>query len=190
MLTLPYRVRGSTPLIKDPIALLSAEWLEEVYGARVVVMVRHPAAFVGSLKVKNWTFPFEDLLNQDEAMRDHFDPHKEKILQFTQTDKDIVDQASFIWKLLYSVVSKYQERHPEWTFVRHEDAVRDPIPHFRRVYEQLGLTFADKVKNKIDKKTDPSVIRNWKKRLTKEEIDRVRRKTEPVASIFYTSNEW
>lgn len=190
MITLPHRVRGSTPLIKDPIALLSAEWLEEVYEARVVVMVRHPAAFVGSLKVKNWTFPFEDLLNQSDAMRNHFGPYRRKVLQYAQTDKDIVDQASFLWKLLYSVVSQYQESHPEWTFVRHEDIVQDPIPYFRRIYKMLGLNFTSEIKNKIEKKTDPSTIRNWKKRLTEEEINRVRKKTEPVASTFYASTEW
>ena len=37
------------PVVKDPIALLSAEWLAERFGMDVVVLVRHPAGFAASL---------------------------------------------------------------------------------------------------------------------------------------------
>jgi hypothetical protein len=44
-----WRGNGSRPLVKDPIALLSAEWLAETFGMDVVVLIRHPAAFAASL---------------------------------------------------------------------------------------------------------------------------------------------
>src|SRR5690606_16487469 len=42
------------PLYKDPIAFMSAEWFYENMDAYIVISVRHPAAFVASLKVKYW----------------------------------------------------------------------------------------------------------------------------------------
>lgn len=45
------------PLVKDPIALFSAEWMAEKFEMNVIVCIRHPAAFVGSLKVANWKYP-------------------------------------------------------------------------------------------------------------------------------------
>ncbi len=41
---------GARPLLKDPIAVLSAPWLERTFGMQVVFSVRHPAAFAASLK--------------------------------------------------------------------------------------------------------------------------------------------
>jgi hypothetical protein len=185
-----HQVTEATPLIKDPIALLSAEWLEEVWGSTNVVMIRHPAAFAGSLKVKDWTFPFEDLLHQPEAMSDLFEPYRQEIQHFAETDQHIVKQAALLWTLLYSVVRKYQERHPEWIFLRHEDVVRNPVSVFGRLYHNFGFEFTDEIRKHVEEKTDPSVLRNWKDRLTKEEITEVRECTEPVTSDFYADDEW
>ena len=59
------RMHGKRPLMKDPIALLSAEWLAEEFDMDVIIMIRHPAAFVGSLKRTGWNFPFHDLVCQN-----------------------------------------------------------------------------------------------------------------------------
>src|SRR5205085_10560791 len=48
------RLRHATPLLKDPIALFSAEWLASRFDMNVIVMIRHPAAFASSLRRLNW----------------------------------------------------------------------------------------------------------------------------------------
>jgi hypothetical protein len=45
-----HRRRGSRSSLKDPLALLSAEWLAERFGAVVLIVIRHPAAFVSSIQ--------------------------------------------------------------------------------------------------------------------------------------------
>ena len=71
-----------TPLLKDPIAFFSAEWLERTFGMRVIVTVRHPGAFAASLKRKNWSFDFNRFLEQPSLMRDHLEPYREEIASF------------------------------------------------------------------------------------------------------------
>jgi hypothetical protein len=51
---LRYRLGAYRPLMKDPIAFFSAEWLARTFGMDVVVLVRHPAALAGSLKRLDW----------------------------------------------------------------------------------------------------------------------------------------
>ena len=46
------------PIMKDPIAVLSAEWLAQVFNMDVICLIRHPAAFVYSLAKANWDFNF------------------------------------------------------------------------------------------------------------------------------------
>src|SRR5262249_14420834 len=52
------RLTGARPLMKDPIALLSAEWLVETFDMDAVVLIRHPAAFAASLKRLGWKHSF------------------------------------------------------------------------------------------------------------------------------------
>ena len=49
-------------LLKDPICVFSAEWVEKEFNSDVVIIIRHPAAFVASLKVKNWEHDFNEFL--------------------------------------------------------------------------------------------------------------------------------
>ena len=55
-------------LFKDPIALLSAEWLVREYQAQVVVLIRHPAAYVNSIKRVNWDMSLDEFLPQSEFL--------------------------------------------------------------------------------------------------------------------------
>lgn len=199
------RWRGRSVLLKDPIALLSAEWLAEQFNLSVLVMIRHPAAFAGSLKVKGWSHPFEDFLAQPALMEEYFATYAEDIELFAAEEQDVVGQAALLWTLLYAVVLKYQERHPEWTFLRHEDVAREPIQTFRELYGHYNLTFTEDIQRQIEEYSNPSgsvssdepirrdsqsVVRNWTERLTPGEVERIRDRTEPIASKFYEDSEW
>ncbi len=48
------------PLVKDPIALLSAEWLAERFSMDVVVTIRHPAAFAASVLRLGWSSSLDE----------------------------------------------------------------------------------------------------------------------------------
>jgi hypothetical protein len=200
-------MRGQRLLIKDPFAVFSTPWFAKRLNCKVVITVRHPAAFASSLKRLNWPFDFQDLLNQPLLMRDHLEPHREE-MQAIQPD-DIIGQAALLWKLIYRSIHATRERNPDFIIVRHEDLSRDPVPAYRDLYEALGLEFTPRVEKiilhssssenpaelsrkkvhgvKLDSRAN---LDNWKKRLTVEEIDRVRKITQGVSSLYYSSEEW
>ncbi len=99
-------------LVKDPIAVLSAEWLADQYDMEVVVLIKHPAGFVASAKTRNYDFPFEHLLDQQELMERYLFPYENEIKEFIREKKDAVTQAILLWKLIYHVVHIFQGKYP------------------------------------------------------------------------------
>lgn len=203
-----HRQAGDRALLKDPLALLSAEWLAQRLDTAVIVVIRHPAAFVSSVKRFNWRSPLAELLQQPLLLRDYLHPFAAEIASFAQETHAVVAQAAVFWKMLYHVVGCYQEAHDDWCFVRHEDLSREPQAGFARLYAFLGLPFTEQVRAQIGAfsgRHNPADIGaqtgvaqidsraniwRWKERLTEEEIATVRRLTQPVAGQFYGNGDW
>jgi hypothetical protein len=205
------RLRGSRPLIKDPIALFSAEWLARTFDADVVVLIRHPAAFASSLKKLGWRHPFEDFLAQGRLMQTALARFEPEVREMAQGQHEILDEAVLLWRMAHSAILGYRERHPAWLFLRHEDLSRDPESGFARLYQRLGLEFTPGVRQAVAEFTrhgnpvDPAApvgsesalrrdsrasIDSWRTRLKPEEIERIRERVEDVSRNFYSSDEW
>ena len=169
------RREHARPLVKDPIALLSAEWLAERFGMDVVVTIRHPAAFAASVLRLGWL--------------------------------DSLDDAGREWQRLYATVDGYRDRHPDWEFVRHEDASREPLETFERLYERLGLELTPRARHEIAGHSAPSnpaqprsrhavrahsaaVAEGWRSFLTPDEAARLREATREVWPRFYSDEDW
>ena len=45
-----YRIHNCRPLLKDPIALMSAGWLQHTFNMQVLVLIRNPFAFCASIR--------------------------------------------------------------------------------------------------------------------------------------------
>lgn len=203
-----HRWTAARPLMKDPIALFSAEWLADTFDLDVIVLIRHPAAFAGSLKRLNWTHDFNHFLRQPLLMRDHLHPFAEEIEAFASKDQDILDQAALLWKIMHHQIQGYQTRRPDWVFIRHEDLSRDPIGGFAHLFERFGLEMTPQVRTHIEgttrapagevpdgtihhlQRNSKANIFRWKDRLTPEEITRIRTAVGPVSDAFYTKADW
>jgi hypothetical protein len=200
-------IHGERTLLKDPFAVFSMPWFAERLNCQVVVTVRHPAAFASSLKRLNWSFNFRDLLDQPLLMRDHLEPDRAEMESMPADD--ILGQASLLWRMIYRVVHRDYELNPAFKVVRHEDLSLEPVSGFRTLYQSLGLEFtphaektvlnssssenpAELSKNKTHsvKLDSRANMDNWKKRLTVDEIKRIRLLTEDVASLFYSDVKW
>jgi len=200
-------MRGQRVLMKDPFAVLSTEWFAKCLKCKVVIAVRHPAAFVSSLKRLNWPFDFHDLLDQPLLMRDFLEPYRGQI-EAANAD-DVIGQSALLWKLIYRTVHTTVERNPGFIAVRHEDLSLDPVNGYRKLYETLGLDFTSRIEKIIqnssssDNPVEPSRkniysvkldsrsnIDNWKKRLTTDEIKRIHELTDDVSQLFYPDIEW
>ncbi|PSO44865.1 hypothetical protein BRC21_00800 [Candidatus Saccharibacteria bacterium SW_7_54_9] len=182
------RWRERRPLMKDPLALLSAEWLHETFDMEVVILVRHPAAFAGSLKKGQSTFPFEDLLEQEKLMSSYLASYRSQIESMIEGESTVVQQAALLWRCLYHVVSEYRAQYPSWHIVRYEGLVAEPRRRFRALYRQLELPWSSKTGNTIEGRTKGK--RRWQDRLTPLEIDYVRRTTRDVWRKFYETETW
>lgn len=190
------------PLLKDPIAIMSAEWIHQTYHADVVVTIRHPAAFVASLKVKNWQFDFNNLLKQQDLM-DNILYEFENVIRFYVSHKqDIINQGILLWNIIYTVVlgyiSKYADR---WLFVKHEELSIAPLRGFEQIFKYLDLPFTEKVQCEIILSTtsvdNEQLRRNskanifaWKERLNNDEINRIKEGTLPLWKEFYCKEDW
>ncbi len=200
-------MRGQRVLMKDPFAVFSTEWFAKCLNCKVVIAVRHPAAFVSSLKRLNWPFDFQDLLDQPLLMHDFLEPYRGQI-EAAKTD-DVIGQSALLWKLIYRVIHTVVERNPGFIAVRHEDLSLDPVNGFRKLYETLGLDFTSRIEKTIqnssssDNPVEPSRkniysvkldsrsnIDNWKKRLATDEIRRIHELTDDVSQLFYPDMEW
>lgn len=101
-----HRFHNARPLVKDPIAFFSSGWLAETFDMNVVVLIRHPAAFAGSLKKLNWCHDFSHFLKQPLLMRDHLSPFEDEIREYADHRKNIIDQAILLWKIFHATIIK------------------------------------------------------------------------------------
>lgn len=203
------RKHHQCPLLKDPFAVFSIPWFNQTLGCQVVVTVRHPAAFASSLKRLNWPFDFTHLLSQSQLMQDWLEPYRPQMQALVEQPQDIIGQASLLWSMVYHVVQAYRQQVPDILVVRHEDLSIDPIGGFMQLYDQLGLHFTQDAREMIigfSSSTNPKElskkkvhavqldsranINNWKHRLQKDEIDRIREFTSRVASVYYPEGSW
>src|SRR4029079_14970877 len=87
-----WRRNGRRPLMKDPIALLSAEWLAATFDMDVVVLIRHPAAFAASLKRLGWKHSFATFI-QEGRVPEVVRPYEAEIRQQAERPGEILAQA-------------------------------------------------------------------------------------------------
>jgi hypothetical protein len=203
------RVLGKSPLLKDPFAVFSAEWFAQKLGCQVVITLRHPAAFASSLKWLGWTFNFQHLLDQPLLMRDWLDPFRPEMEQAQASPDDLIFRASLLWRLVYHVVHKYQERGHPFHVVRHLDLSLDPVQEYKSLYEEIGIPFTSTAERRIRKASSAenpaelsenavhsikmdsrASLKNWQKRLTHDEINRIRDLTGDVAAHYYSEQDW
>ena len=198
---------GRRALLKDPFAVFSAAWFARKLNFKVVISVRHPLAFASSLKRLNWSFDFQDLLNQPLLMRDYLEPYRSQMESIKS--EDIIGQSALLWRIIYQTVHSTLSSNSDFIIIRHEDLSRAPGNGFRNLYTSLGLDYTHHVEKAImdssssenpmelsrkkvhDIRLDSYAnMANWKKRLTEDEIKQVREVSEEASQLFYTDAEW
>lgn len=194
------------PLMKDPVAVFSTEWLAQTFNMDVICLIRHPAAFVTSLIKAKWPADFAPLLMQTELMEDFLYPFRS---QMEQPPDLFVERAALMWTVIYYVLSIYIDRHEDWLIMRLEDLANDPVPGFAHIFNYLELPYSRRIQHCIKEHSDPNnrveapegntweIRRNsraaqkvWCQKLKPEEIDAIRCMAEPVSSRFYSDVDW
>jgi hypothetical protein len=203
------RVFHQRPLLKDPFAVFSAIWFAQRLGCSVVVVVRHPGAFVSSLTRLGWNFDFEDLLAQPLLLRDWLGYYRAEMERLSRSPQDVIVQGCTLWRMIYGSVLLMVQQEPKVRIVRHEDLSIDPILGYRQLYTSLGLEFTQPVEKAIidsSKEQNPKEqskhsvhsvrldsranLGNWRRRLSDQEIKHVHQITADVADRFYPDESW
>jgi hypothetical protein len=170
-------------------------------------MIRHPAAFAVSIRRRNWRHRFADFLDQPLLMRDFLAPHEPELRAAAAHRPDILDEAILLWNVLYSAVATFQERHPDWIFIRHEDVAASPVERYRDLYDGLGLGWTPAVEGLVRETSSASnpdearradairrasaaQVRAWTSQLSAEEAAHVRRGTDPLWRRYYGDGDW
>ncbi len=202
-------INHARPLLKDPIAFFSTEWLARRFNMDVVILIRHPAAFVSSIKRMNWQHDFANFLDQTLLIRDLLSPFEEEIREYKKNKHDIIDEGILLWKMFYYVVNRFRTNHKDFIFLRHEDLSRRPVEEFRNLFDRLNIEFTEKISKTIMQYSDSrnpsearegvphqlkrnslSNIKNWKNRLSKSEIERIKKGVQNISNLFYGEEDW
>lgn len=203
------RTAGARPLLKDPIAIFSVEWLVRRFAAQPIVLIRHPAAFAASLMRVNWHHPFDHFLLQPALMEHHLMPFASEIERMAGSSCSILEQSTLLWQIIYARVAAYQREHADWLFLRHEDISSAPEEQFAEVFQRLDLEYGEDVRAVVRRYSASSrpresargrravVLRNstenvqtWRRDLSDVDVAYIRHRVEPLASLFYSSDEW
>ncbi|WP_274364312.1 sulfotransferase [Paenibacillus thermotolerans] len=197
-------------LIKDPIACLSSKYLHETFNMEIIVTIRHPLGFVSSLKRLGWNFNFRNLLDQHDLLKDHLEEFEEELARINHyKNASIIEQGTLLWLCIYKILFRYAEEHENIIIVKHEDLSNQPVETFRMLYEKLGMNFNEKIERKIIKLTNENnpvkaknnqthqlrrdskkLVKEWKNRLTVEEINHIKSKTYELSKKYYDDQTW
>lgn len=203
------RVRKDRVIVKDPIAVMSADWLSSALGWRVVQCMRHPAAFVSSIKRLNWSFDFQDWLDQPRLMDDLLAPFRAEVERAAASSLDLIDQGVLQWRALAHVVDRHLSMNPTAIAVRHEVIAAAPERHLPVVFADLGLTWNAGVERRLESMTSTGsrgevpiaqamsvhrvasdTIQTWTSRLSTEDVRRIRGGVDDIVERFYPSASW
>ena len=168
-----------TLLLKDPFLIRVGSVLAEAFDAKGVILVRHPAALINSLKRMEWTLPDLDGLEPGPAQAD-------PKLQFA------FDVGRF-WSTLYAeVVTQLAETPDHLRLVRHEDMCVEPIQIGEEIMTHLGIPANEKAQEFLRVSTSGSagemsgtqlhnmhrdarkLVFSWRESLSPAEIEAVR----------------
>lgn len=193
-------------LLKDPFACLASEYLHRHFGVSVIVLMRHPAAFVTSMLRLGHPSHLTDLLDQPALVEHHLQDVRRNV---STNDLTMVEQLATVWLCLYGVLQTFSARNPGMILLRHEDLSVDPEDVISSLYCQLDLPFTSKIRQTVrehtrsDNPVDPTanqphvLKRNsqenavrWKGILSGKDVDTIRGITSPIARDYYADDSW
>lgn len=180
---------NSIPLIKDPIAIMSAEYIYKEYSAKIIISIRHPAAIISSYVKHNYNHPFYHFLKQEELMSDKLSSFTKKIHHFSEEKQEVIDQGILLYNIIYSVIKEYQKKHKDWLFVKYEDITGNPIESFKKIFAYLDLDYNQTDLYEIEKETYYNP-KPYQDRLTEKEINYIKENTKGIWDDFYSTEEW
>lgn len=137
-------------VIKDPFLSLSAQYLVRRHRFQVVFAVKHPAAFLLSLRRVGWdrSVPLDDLVAQrviDAAQRD--------------AARDPVSQAALLWNVVNRHALATARALPKNVSIwSHERFCADPDREMKQLTRALRISYSDTIRAEVAQATRGEVV--------------------------------
>lgn len=144
--------------------------------------------------------PIEEMLGQKALVEDHLGPYV-SVMKKAKTPFEIYGA---VWGARNRVIADLLPHYPQWMTLFYEEICEDPIDRFHGLFDHLGLSWSQRVKNFINRSTTeerPGLyaihrvsvkqINKWKGEMTCSEIDQVRSFVDPFNLPFYNlESDW
>ena len=131
------------PLIKDPTAFFSTEWLVETFAIRPVFVLRHPVMVAKSLLRLGWVPPGIQInfWRSQPLLRQRFYADYADDLARAAEDARLSPAERACWYVRLAMLAQlvYYRDHPEWRFVSYEALLADAPAAFPGLMQHLGL---------------------------------------------------
>jgi Sulfotransferase family len=170
-------------IVKEIRANLMLDWLETYTGGRIVYLIRHPCAVIGSrinfetpsFETPSFEADMEEILCQAPLMSDFLEPFRTTISQASTP----VQRHAVLW-CVENFIPLSQSGSRDWLFCCYEDFVSDQDAGFRRLFRHLGLeptSRTEHVKNRVVSlpSHDLTTSRPWYEPLSEAEGEEVLR---------------
>lgn len=138
-------------VIKDPTGSFLTEYLYNQFQVKPVIVIKHPASFIASIKRLQWWQNMERITDKPYLIADYFANDTEFI------NRDYADplvSSAAYWRATYKVLLEQASKYPNWQIITHEQLSQEPLKVFSNLYEKLHLPWSPAVENKIVKLTN------------------------------------
>jgi Sulfotransferase family len=130
---------------------LALEWLASNFDVEVLVLFRHPASVLASWMEVN----LKDGRNRTLESRSDVRRRYVERWGVPLPGPDPVERMCWRIGLLLAALEESVGRHPEWHTRTHEQLCADPGTEFRRLCDELGLTWSTRAGDYLEEKNQP-----------------------------------
>ena len=124
-------------VLKDPYGKLAAERLFLKFGAKPIIVVKHPVSFAASLSRVGW-WPELHEFRKDLLLREDYFSGDDAFFERSWDSRFMESMGH--WRAAYKILLDQAERH-DWCVVLHEELSANPLQEFRRIFDYAGFRF-------------------------------------------------
>nr|WP_137677112.1 sulfotransferase domain-containing protein [Parerythrobacter lutipelagi] len=203
---LPMRLSRKRAVFKDPFLLFSARNLQRQDGLKVILTVRHPAAFAESFMRAGNGFDFTDLVQPPllaavpELACD--------LRQAAASPPPIIVQAGLLWRAVYGFADAYLRDDPRTLVLVQDELIADIPGTLSRLFEFAGARQNSSTAKLVAKafggtgrdfagtgsyitRNPSGILGKWKSRLSADDIAHLRAATGDLAERYgYDRSSW
>ena len=132
-------------IVKSVHTPLALDWLAKHFNVKIVLVLRNPHSLYASYKRMKMPDGNRNLLLQSQLFTD-FQSYLECPRQLTN---NLHLPSTMQIMLMLKVLAQQIENHPEWLIVSHDQLCRDPQSIYRKIFQQLDLSWTKETDNKL-----------------------------------------